>query len=56
MSESASVDAPYELDLSHIVTEDDTPADNSYSEKLMRLLGCFLTRPPANKWPGFGTN
>lgn len=38
MSEPAPACPPYELDLSHIVTEDDTPVDNSYSEKLMRLL------------------
>ena len=26
------------LDLSHIVTEDDTPVDNLFSERQMRLL------------------
>ena len=30
------------LDVSHLVTEDDTPVDNPYSEKLMRLLVASL--------------
>src|SRR5947207_13056110 len=34
----------------HLVTEDDTPVDNIYSEKQQRLL----TRPLYSSWPGPG--
>ena len=40
---------PIELDVSHIITEDDTPVDNPFSEKQMRLL----TEPLYSNWnPG----
>ena len=37
-----------ELDISHIVTEDDTPVDNLFSEKQQRLL----TEPLFSNWDG----
>lgn len=40
----------FELDVSHLVTEDDTPVDNPFQDKLMRLL----TEPLYSSWnPGF---
>jgi Uma2 family endonuclease len=37
---------PWKLDVSHLVTEDDTPVDNLFSEKQMRLL----TEPLYASW------
>ncbi len=36
-----SIDLPESPDVSHLITEDDTPVDNLFSEKQQRLL----TRP-----------
>ena len=50
-AESASTphEEPIQLDVSHLVTEDETPVDNPFSEKQMRLL----TEPLYASWnPG----
>jgi Uma2 family endonuclease len=48
-NETAVVMDPLEVDVSHLVTEDDTPVDNLFSEKQMRLL----TEPLHSSWaPG----
>jgi Uma2 family endonuclease len=39
-------------DVEHLVTEDDTPVDNIYSEKQQKLL----TEPLYTSWPGPGEN
>jgi Uma2 family endonuclease len=39
-------DVRFELDVSHLITEDDTPVDNLYSEKQQRLL----TEPLYSSW------
>lgn len=41
-----------EVDISHLVTEDDTPVDNFRSEKQQRLL----TEVLYSSWPGVGEN
>jgi len=44
-----SAEEPIHVDVSHLVTEDDTPVDNPFSEKQMRLL----TEPLYSSWnPG----
>ena len=45
---------PLELrpDVEHLITEDDTPVDNLFSEKQQRLL----TDPLYASWPGPGTD
>jgi len=44
------VDAPTPPDTSHLITEDDTPVDNLFSEKQQRLL----TRSLYSSWAGPG--
>ena len=44
------VEAPTPPDTSHLITEDDTPVDNLFSEKQQRLL----TRSLYSSWPGPG--
>lgn len=52
-SESREEFAPVEhLPIDHIVTEDDTPVDNIFSEKQQRLL----TEPLYSSWTGPGDN
>jgi Uma2 family endonuclease len=42
----------YEPDISHLITEDEEPVDNIFSEKQQRLL----TEPLYSSWPGPGQN
>ena len=46
-TQTYTIEAP---DISHIITEDDTPVDNMFSEKQMRLL----THTLYASWPGPG--